>query len=373
MAGFFTTTDLTRLEAASRALLRPLATSAPEHWLLDAGPLVRDLLGGDRALFVAPGRFSGLFSDEAPDVAALCNTHIAAATAEGMAFTDPVVDTWHDLRRQTGQEAFSWDTNARMVEAVGHRILDGPIVADGLVDRGYRDFAGLIKTTPLGDAMVWVLSRTHGGFRFADPAAVLQVLVPAFRAGLDALTRLSAHRAALDAVAEPLAAYSVDGRLLFRNTALTRVLADDPERQAVEAALGQIAGGLRRLAFPLRHEGAVGPPPLEREVRTARARYALRAALAPAGTFATDEAALVSVAIARAPAPPDPDALRDRFGLTRREAEVAVLLAAGLPNEAIADRLFIAPGTARRHTEGVFAKLGVGSRAAAAARVLSVG
>ena len=57
-------------------------------------------------------------------------------------------------------------------------------------------------------------------------------------------------------------------------------------------------------------------------------------------------------------------------GLTVRESRVAVLLAEGRPNSAIAEALFISPHTAKRHTENILAKLGVKSRAAVAAHLL---
>jgi DNA-binding CsgD family transcriptional regulator len=62
--------------------------------------------------------------------------------------------------------------------------------------------------------------------------------------------------------------------------------------------------------------------------------------------------------------------LRERYGLTKREAEVALLLAAGLKNEQVADRLFVSPHTARHHVESVLAKLEVTSRSAVAVRLL---
>ena len=55
--------------------------------------------------------------------------------------------------------------------------------------------------------------------------------------------------------------------------------------------------------------------------------------------------------------------------LTRRELEVADLLAAGLSNQEIARRLVIAPGTAKVHVRRVLRKLEARSRVAAALRV----
>lgn len=55
--------------------------------------------------------------------------------------------------------------------------------------------------------------------------------------------------------------------------------------------------------------------------------------------------------------------------LTRREHEVVMLVAEGLTNTQIAERLWISPGTVRRHLQNVFAKLGVHTRTAAVARL----
>jgi DNA-binding CsgD family transcriptional regulator len=52
-------------------------------------------------------------------------------------------------------------------------------------------------------------------------------------------------------------------------------------------------------------------------------------------------------------------------GLTTREVEVLRLVARGLSNKAIAERLVISPKTVGNHVEHIYAKLGVSTRAAA--------
>jgi len=61
--------------------------------------------------------------------------------------------------------------------------------------------------------------------------------------------------------------------------------------------------------------------------------------------------------------------LQRDYGLTRREVEVALLLAEGCSNSTVARRLGISPHTARHHTQRVLGKLGVRSRAEAGARL----
>jgi len=57
------------------------------------------------------------------------------------------------------------------------------------------------------------------------------------------------------------------------------------------------------------------------------------------------------------------------YGLTARELEVAVLLAQGRSNAAIAEALQISAHTARHHSQRILTKLGVHSRAEAGAKL----
>jgi DNA-binding CsgD family transcriptional regulator len=60
----------------------------------------------------------------------------------------------------------------------------------------------------------------------------------------------------------------------------------------------------------------------------------------------------------------------DTLGLTQREAQILAWVARGKSNVEVAEMLWIAPSTVRKHLENVYAKLGVGTRTAAVARFL---
>jgi DNA-binding NarL/FixJ family response regulator len=79
---------------------------------------------------------------------------------------------------------------------------------------------------------------------------------------------------------------------------------------------------------------------------------------------------------ARAPGSKRPTAsspearLEAKFNLTPRECQVAILLAGGASNATIAEALSISEHTARHHTRSILLKLGLHSRARAAAVLL---
>lgn len=59
--------------------------------------------------------------------------------------------------------------------------------------------------------------------------------------------------------------------------------------------------------------------------------------------------------------------------LSEREIELLGLLAAGLPNQAIAEQLFIAPGTVKRHVHNILGKLEATDRVEAVAKARALG
>jgi DNA-binding CsgD family transcriptional regulator len=68
-----------------------------------------------------------------------------------------------------------------------------------------------------------------------------------------------------------------------------------------------------------------------------------------------------------------PKANRNRIQLSPREQEIVRMVAKGHPNKVIADVLNISSWTVCTHLRRIFAKLGVGSRAAMVAQLLELG
>lgn len=101
-----------------------------------------------------------------------------------------------------------------------------------------------------------------------------------------------------------------------------------------------------------------------------RIRQALELALR-SNAVAPESLDQVVVVLLDRDAASDTESLQDRFGLTPREAEVALLLAKRMSSKEISQRLGISVHTARRHTERILAKLGVRSRNEVRERLLT--
>jgi non-specific serine/threonine protein kinase len=72
---------------------------------------------------------------------------------------------------------------------------------------------------------------------------------------------------------------------------------------------------------------------------------------------------VVALALEKPSTAPTGRSTGDEYGLTRREREVAALIAEGLSNREIATRLVVAQRTAEGHVENILSKLGFTSRA----------
>ncbi len=121
-----------------------------------------------------------------------------------------------------------------------------------------------------------------------------------------------------------------------------------------------VAGAVRAGASGYLVHGRFEPDELERAVRDlARGEKVLSPAVVPAVFEALRKAGDVAGVAADS-------------ALTEREQEVMNLLAKGLSNKAIADRLYVSEKTVKNHINRIYAKLGVTTRAEAITEWLGV-
>ena len=82
---------------------------------------------------------------------------------------------------------------------------------------------------------------------------------------------------------------------------------------------------------------------------------------------------LRNLGVTRLPRRPQPGTLANPAGLTDRELEILRLVATGLSNAEIAQRLVVSPRTVDHHVSAILRKLGVSTRREAAARAAEFG
>jgi DNA-binding CsgD family transcriptional regulator len=158
----------------------------------------------------------------------------------------------------------------------------------------------------------------------------------------------------LDNIDQGIVLLASDSYPCFTNSAAERILTADAERGDIAREMRSVS---RAVLADRRAEAA------EVEVATREGRYRMRARILSQKIREIRHRAVL-VTIERAAAHlPSCACLMQRFGMTAREADVALLLARGKRNTAIAEELMISTHTARHHTESVLSKLSVHTRA----------
>ena len=369
-----TAQDLARIEEASRALLSPLAFADVDDWRRAVMQAARPVFGSRAASFALPGVSDRYFVGDDADSATLSGieAYLAAPWQMRGSSPDPLVDIFFERVHQRNIEVWDWETIDWVMEGTARQ---AAFYNDVMVPGGLVEQYTLFCVRPQGSAHLFLHEAPARHRRpSVEARSLLRVLLPSFRAGIEALDRLAAHRATLDAVEEPLVIFNPDGSEVHRNRAFTRLLAADADAVRIEAAFARLARQMRMLGFPLHRDHADLRLPTA-DVETARTRYRLRACLLGQGEFGAEGAILISAQAENTATPlPTPEVVRERFGLTRREAETALLVAQGLSNDSIAERLFVSRHTVRHHVESIMAKLELTGRGreAVAARLMNL-
>lgn len=337
----------------------------PDAWATDVCYAVRDLLEGDHSVFSeqVPGAMRYLTPDAPSDVRSSLDKLVPRMTS-----ARPVEQPIARLLVLERSGAFDAWSSASLDVLLDGQFTRGPFYQELVLPSGMREVVGL---TTRARGRVSRISVGYRGVRHrgAEHAvSLLRLLRPAFEAGAGIAERQHQIRLALvssvEVAGDGILLLTADGRELHRNAALDRLLLGDPDREAIRSAarrLAQVIGALHASRSGARRGLALDGPPLTSTMSTHRGVYTLRAGAAPSGLGFPSGTSLVLV---RAPSTRVRiDELRERFGLSRREGEVAILLAERRTTAEIARQLGISPHTVRRHVERVLAALNVTARA----------
>lgn len=345
--------DIRRIAPVQDVLLRPLDYPDIDAW---RNATMRSLIratGGDAAMFQL----------DAPGVVSHCSEHLDPAPLD--AYASEYMPEFSRTKRL-------YRRAVRLV--AGNRFTLWRDHLDWFYDSDYfnelvvklRAFDVIWVAAPTMSTRFPAMLHTYHDSRRArhfDAADVqlMRLLGPALDSGVRTVLRSLAGSAALTASLDEqpggTLVFDSSGRLLHRNRMFASLVATRDDERLIARAGEAMARGI----FAPVPADLVRPDAVSRTVATRAGRFQLHAARMPEGMFALGATVLVTVTAAAAPLL-DRTAVRNRYGLTRRQAEVALLLTDRKTNDEIADALCVSPHTARHHTEAVMGKLGARSR-----------
>jgi DNA-binding CsgD family transcriptional regulator len=377
VTSFLSAPDLQALRAVNDALLDPLSHDTIDTWLLE-------VCARFETLCHAPASFAGFsvthgearfVSRDIPRSYLDRLAELSLLEPGSLRSSDPCVETlMENMRHRVSAVATSMDL---LEPGPGgfrtEELKETPIFRDVACPLGVPGSALLFHSGATGEFMIHAAYPEIERRPFGEAThAVLSALLPGFAASMGALARLGNARQAiavlLDVLADGAVVFDAGGReVLARNVAMGTLARDEPDASGLERTVIQAA------AAAAWQTSASPPVPSTRDSQalsrgwrsSAGTSYRVRAVRLPSGSLTAGEAILVLIQRI-GPQVPDASELRQRFGLTRREAEVAHRLAYGRSDREIATELGLSPHTVRHHAEAVFVKAGVTSRKALA-------
>lgn len=348
--------------AARQALLAPLHVSDVRTWQEDVLGHVARLLGSDHAGFWMP-RGDDFSVAEWQMPLDLVATLAAQTKAPGSGSRRERL-----MQQATRQRLYGGSGVYHERDLTDRATVErSPFYQEVLRPEGICYTIGMSVRLPVGEAAMCLAFEAKEAEGFGDNGLqLLERLLPAFEAGVIMRHRLQAQRRALvrtlDQLREALYICDADGRVLHQNTALKRMLAEEPDDGVLLGAIKTLADGLRRrrVAPQAKTTAVVDMLPETCDMETGGACYKLTATYAPPDLFG-DEAVMVRT-IRTGLALPSAIRLATHFGLTPRQAQVALLVAQGRTNKEVAKELAISAHTVKRHVANLLRKMDVSSR-----------
>jgi DNA-binding CsgD family transcriptional regulator len=187
---------------------------------------------------------------------------------------------------------------------------------------------------------------------------------------MEANDRMYSLADALDHINEGAVLLNSDGQLLWHNRAFDKLLVENREGHMLVAAVIEFAGDFNTDLNDARHSGRDREESVTRDVNVGRIEHEIHCTLMPEGMLGLESYALCLIKRTASKWSSYEEHLRQTWGLTEREAQVAVECLRGNKNLEIAERLRISVETVNKHLDKVYQKANVRGRAELASRLL---
>jgi DNA-binding NarL/FixJ family response regulator len=183
-------------------------------------------------------------------------------------------------------------------------------------------------------------------------------------------TRFYSLAAALNEIDEGAIFLNSDGQLIWHNKAFDKLLVENREGHLLVAAVLEFAADCYHELFNSPEDRLDDISSLVREVTVGRIEHELYSTMLPKGMLGQDSFMLCIVKRSASRWSSYEELLRQTWGLTERESQVAVECLRGKKNLEIAEHLRISVETVNKHLDKVYQKAGVRGRAELASRLL---
>lgn len=360
--------QIRRLHRLERVLLSPADHDDPGAWPLRVNRELAALLHTDKGMLVHPRADGTLVSTigmdpTTQDALARC---IAGEGAGRNRYEDPLLDRKMKRLRQARVDVWNREMSERISRIANDDI---PFYQDVMRPAGLRHYDVAAVATRSGMACLLGFHTHPDENPFGESSLELfRLLLPAFGAGLRALElhhefpRLAGM--GLDQAGAGIAVFDVSGAELHRNRTLCRWLDEEGGSASLRRAVDEVR---RATGRTLERSGSrsglerrrQGVP--SRTVTDHTGHYRVCGSLASSRDGFHRSLVLITVDRVDRLLPTALE-LVARFGLTERQAEVALHIAEGASNRDIAAALGISRHTVRNHAQRIFEKLGVRSR-----------
>ena len=187
---------------------------------------------------------------------------------------------------------------------------------------------------------------------------------------MEANDRMYSLADALDHINEGAVFLNSESQLIWHNRAFDKLLVENREGHLLVAAVIEFAADFYLDLHDARRNGRDSEESVTRNVSVGRIEHEMHCTLMPEGMLGLESYALCLVKRTASKWSSYEEHLRQTWGLTEREAQVAVECLRGNKNLEIAERLRISVETVNKHLDKVYQKANVRGRAELASRLL---